>query len=742
MADLNVKMGVSGVSQFIQGMQQAGASVKTIDAALKQNEKQLKATGDAATYMQQKEQLLQGKLTEQKRIIKETEAALKTLDANGTSKVSKSYQDMQRRLLEAQTAMMDTQEQINNLGTASVEASAETDKLANSLGGLNRKVSLEQVTSAIKSITGSLEAAAGKAVQLGQTIWDNVMSSAQWADDTATMALMYGIDLDTFQRMQKLVTNGMDTSVDAILKAQSKLKNNAGTGSDSFMETLRELNLLQANASKYGQLEILPEDSVDLFWEAGRAIMNLTDEYKQEAYAQDLFGRSWKELIPLFDKYASREDYEKALNDVNVNTEEEVNALAELNDKVGELKGNFETLSNSIWANMAPAMTAAADSLNGLLTSVLEYLETPEGKQALDDMSKAVEGLFSDLSSIDPEQVVAGFSEVFTSIVGGLQWLSENSGTVIGALEAVVYGWGALQLFGGALEIYKLIQGILGLGGAAGAAAEAGAAAGASWGGAFANAVLAAAPWLAGLITLLKPADSANNEWDTLYNEQTGKMTAAGWSEFYNHPENWQDTIDSVGEMFGDLGRILSNPDAINAMATFRMYGDEERLIREMEALGYVRRIIEELPPALPAGSSAVDDDRTVIPMSFYKKWGAHLDAEEGAEEIEEQVGTVEIPVTLVVHDIDTNGIDVDLDSLIDADGNHANGLWSVPFDGYRAVLHKGERVVPAREVAAGRSYSSNLYVESMYMNNGQDAEGLAAAMAAAQRRTSSGYGS
>ena len=72
----------------------------------------------------------------------------------------------------------------------------------------------------------------------------------------------------------------------------------------------------------------------------------------------------------------------------------------------------------------------------------------------------------------------------------------------------------------------------------------------------------------------------------------------------------------------------------------------------------------------------------------------------------------------------------------------YANGLPFVPYDGYPAILHKGERVQTAREVAASRNFSSNLYVESMYMNNGQDTEGLAAAMAAAQRRTMSGYGS
>ena len=71
----------------------------------------------------------------------------------------------------------------------------------------------------------------------------------------------------------------------------------------------------------------------------------------------------------------------------------------------------------------------------------------------------------------------------------------------------------------------------------------------------------------------------------------------------------------------------------------------------------------------------------------------------------------------------------------------HANGLPMVPFDGYPALLHKGEQVIPAREVGS-RSYSSNMYIESMYMNNGQDAEGLAAAIAAANRRTMRGFGS
>ena len=71
----------------------------------------------------------------------------------------------------------------------------------------------------------------------------------------------------------------------------------------------------------------------------------------------------------------------------------------------------------------------------------------------------------------------------------------------------------------------------------------------------------------------------------------------------------------------------------------------------------------------------------------------------------------------------------------------HANGISFVPYDGYLALLHKGEQVVPARQVAS-RNFTSNLYFENVNLNNGQDAEGLAARITAQQRREMSGYGS
>ena len=108
---------------------------------------------------------------------------------------------------------------------------------------------------------------------------------------------------------------------------------------------------------------------------------------------------------------------------------------------------------------------------------------------------------------------------------------------------------------------------------------------------------------------------------------------------------------------------------------------------------------------------------------------------DDAAETVAEEIGTVTVPVHAVVEEI----TGADMEAFFNGVPK-ANGMWAVPRDNYLARLHKDERVVPAREVSS-RSFSSNFYVESMIMNNGTDAEGLAARVAAANRRLMNGYG-
>ena len=760
---VNYKVGAD-VGSFKQGMNEAQASLKTLDAALKVNEASFKAGGDAQVYMQQKTQLLTDKMTKQKQLVTQLQQGLKQMREQGVSPTSVAYQQMEQKLLNAQTAMLGTKSALDNLDESQENAADSANSLTTAVNSIGKKISLDQVISGIGSITSAMEKAAGTAVKLGETIWSNVMDSARWADDTATMALMYDVSVEKLLQMQKLVANGADWTAEAVLNSQNKLNKNIGTGNKAALETLNELHIALSRVTGEDMDIVERRDPAEVFFEAGQALLSMSDAYDKEAAAQALFGKSWRELVPLFEEYKTLEQWETALNSTQTETEEEVSKLAELNDKVGALKGELETLSHEVWASLAPALTSASEALSGVLESIMEYLRTPEGQQALKDMETAVSGLFEDLGKIDPQQVVSGFTDVFNTVVGSVQWLVENKDGVVAALEGVVIGWGALKLGGTVLDIIKLINGLNGIG--TGAAAGAGASAGASWGAAFAAAVAKAAPWLIGLYTLLNPGSSAGNEWDLIWDPETGKLTAAGreagMPENENEPvnrekittlptENWtaEDqkkeqlqqrpvVIDLTWE--GTHPTVSTNGSAGQTMALLDMFGLDLTKLTENRS-----NYADTLEKALPELQQAWDD--------FFGSNPVEADTvpvvdENAAEDIAEQVGTVEIPAVLMVTSA-KSGPYTSLGSFSAGSplvyyskdlNEHANGIWNVPFDNYPAMLHKGERVVTARE--ANRSYNSNLYVEKMYMNNGTDAQGLANAMAAAQRRRMSGYGS
>lgn len=682
----NIKLGVD-MTAFKQGINEAKAQIKAFDAQLKVAETTFKKTGDAEAAMSTKTDALTNKLKTQKQMVRQYEEALSKMRDNEVDPMSESYKQLEAAMLNMQSAANETEVKLRDLSATQLTAASSADKLNDSVSSIGKKMSLSQVITGIDKITSGLENATKRAVSLGEELFNNVMSRAQWADDTATMAMMYGIDLDTFLRMQKLVTNGLDTSVEAILGAQSKLKRGIGSDAKTISAALNEMGISMttfAGGGKYGPIE-QAKDSLELFWEVGQKLMTWGDEYQKEDMAQKLFGKGWKELVPLFSEYKSLEEYSAALQNVNVNSTEDVNALADLNDKISELKGNLDTLSTDILARLAPALSQGADALNGMLTKLMEYLETPDGQAMLERLGTAVSGLFEDLGKIDPQDVISGFTGVFEKIIQGFEWLVNNKEPIIHALEAVVYGWAGLKLTGGALQILQLINGVKSFQGVptetpqnvTGGNGDVIATGGGSGTGA------------------------TGGFWSNLLNKATLAAMAKTFGDAFDpqKSETWQKFLqDTAGQSAAEKNRYALEHDF--GPGVYELLNGEE--------------VPVEVTPAVQ---------------------------ENAASDISDQIGVVPVAIKLIAPNVEpADG------GSAGGGGNNvamtkANGIWSVPYDGYLARLHKYERVMPAREVSS-RNFSSNLYVESMIMNNGADAAGLAASMAAAQRRTMTGFGS
>ena len=683
---VNMKLGVD-LTGFKQGISEANAQLKTFDAQIKLAESSFKKTGDAEAAMYQKTDALTNKLKVQKQMVQQYWQTLEKMRLSGVDPMSKSYQQMEASMLNMQAAANETEMALNGLSASQLNAATSADKLTQSVGNIGKKMSLDQVISGIDKITGGLENAAKKAVDLGEKLWNTVMDSARRADDSATMAEMYGIDLDTFLRMQKLVAGGIDTSVDAILTAQTKLNKGIGSGSTQVMDYMRELGLIYESGK--GATTFITDDKIDMFWRAGQAIMAMGEAYDQEAAAQALFGRGWKELVPLFNTYKSLDEYNAALAEQTVNDEKTIRDLAALNDAVGKLESSWTTLKDEMLEAVAPALTKGADAISNLLDKLTEYLKTDEGQQLLENMGKAVEGLFSDLSKIDPAQVVEGFTAVFEKIIGGVQWLYEHKGEIVEALRHIVEGWGMLKLTGGALEIMKLIEGVKSFQG----------------------------------VPIETPSSVTSSNGDII---ATGGGSGAGTGgNWLTKALNNLTLINLAGAMYeGTEGQLRKMRDEFEKQ-TADMTPEERNKYIMMTEFHMSEEQYNQMYGEINGENGVPVEVKPEVP-------------EDAAANIAEQVGKVTIPINFDIPGIHYFGSG--------GGGNNvamekANGIWSVPYDGYLSLLHKNERVMPAREVSS-RNFSSNLYVESMIMNNGADAAGLAASMAAAQRRTMTGFGS
>lgn len=737
---VNYKIGADA-SSFKQGVNEAQASLKTLDAALKVNEASFRAGGDAQVYMEQKTQLLTDKMNRQKQLVTQLQQGLQQMRAQGVAPTSVEYQKLEQRMLNAQTAMLETKSSIDGLDQSQQAATQSAGALADSVNSIGKKISLDQVIGGINTITSTMEKAAGAAVDLGKKIWDNIMNSAKWADDTATQALMYGIDVETFQKQTKVFDTMADMSVDAYYKARTKMQKAVISPSQEQTDIFKALGIQLGewkDGGKFGpQWQKREWESV--FWEFGRNLREAVASGKisqdmADVYSNAIFGKNFLGLNTLFEM--GEEGFKGAVDQQTAATAEAIENNAALADSVALLEKNWETFKQQVLGGVTPALTAASDSVSKLLNSLTEYVKSDDGQAMITKLGESVGTLFEDLGKIDPEDVVENFVAVFDRLKKGFEWIADHKNDVITALEGIAIGFGALKISEGVLTALKIIAGLKGLTIGGDVAASAASGGSGSWLGRITEAVTNKISGNIGMVSGLMNG-AAFGDWFINGTEigqrlRNGEGMAGAIDTIQTYltetlPKNWNDFWET--SYWGEIGQMY-----VNGIKKWT----EDHSASNSSILGEPGQLIDEWNRLFGESGKEVEiPTEPVVP-------------ENAAEAISKVIGPVMVPVVPVVRNGagyggSTGGGTM---SFLRDIGNgsvnirgYANGIWSVPFDGYPAILHAGERVVPAREVSS-RSYNSNLYVEKMIMNSGADAQGLADAMASANRRRMSGYGS
>lgn len=766
MGDIKTRFALEGESQFRSAMTNAANAIKVLNAEQKLAKASFQQTGDAEKYAAAQASILQQKITQQKAAVQAAQQAIKALGDSGVSPTSRQFQQWQTKLYNAQTALTNMESELQNVNGTMQQTSTVAQGTGTAIESIGKKVNLDAVINGIGKITGALEAAAQRAKQYAQDIINFTRNAASEADDIATQATVYDYTTQEIQQM-RYTAEILDTSAETLMRSRAKLANAMLDDSEAFGKVgvqIREA-VDGDNGSLTGQLR----DWEDVFWDLGDALVRIQDEKGFEyvnKYATQLFGKGWEQLRPIFasdwaseNNYlgkafaSAREYYDAVMSSWDVNSDKTIENLTKYDDSIHKLEANFKTLKNTVAGELAPGFQKVTDFIGNLVSEFNKYLESEEGQKKLNDLSDAIVNLFQGLKDVDFGVALDTAKSAIDSLTNGLDWISKHGSEVGGIIGGIAGAFAGLKVAESVLTFMQLL---------------------ASGKYLFSN----------GQITGYDSGGGGTGTgatgptfWDKLaqWTNSANLNNAGAVADWFTHEGPLGTVfqgIETLGEWWSrqkaeqqertDTFADNWNPDSENANVIAQFAGQVRDTYQQ--TFQYWDRIISIMQESAKAQEEAEQSENASAPkeklnLDDYADWvigddwsideinaaiaerngGKAVEVQtepavdsDAASKIEEAIGTVTVPVVLAVEGI--------LAGVLSA-FSHANGIHSVPFDGYPAILHKGERVMPAREVQS-RSYNSNLYVESMYMNNGTDAAGLASAMAAAQRRTMSGFGS
>lgn len=361
-------------SQFSGGITEINRKMGLLDAEFKLATQQAKNYGTETDELGLKEEYLTQKIALQTQKVEE---AKKAYDAamSSQSASAKEIDELDKRLLNERTKL----EQLNGELVKTKDDTDKADKanktfgdtirgLASSLG-LNVSPALEAVAKKFDGIS----AATGTAILgIGAMITGFAKLSketAAYADEIITLADQTGFTTEQIQRMQYACMK-LDVEFSTVEGSISKLTTNmykAQKGSADLEGVFKKLHIRIKDGN--GHLR----DSKEVFFEAIDALGKMKNETERDAVAQQLFGKSAKELNTII-KAGSDQFKEYEANAKKVLTDEQLERANAYQDAMDELNESFEALKLALGEFLIPLLTKVANFFASIPTPVLKVI--------------------------------------------------------------------------------------------------------------------------------------------------------------------------------------------------------------------------------------------------------------------------------------------------------------------------------------------------------------------------------
>lgn len=227
----------------------------------------------------------------------------------------------------------------------------------------------------------------------------NAGETASYADNIDKLSQKMGFTTDAFQEWDFIMQHN-GSSIESVKGAMIKLDKALDSNSEAFKE-------LGLNA------EAMQNMSSEEKWEASiKALQGVTDETKKAELAQELFGKSYQEFMPLLNSSAEDvENMKKQVHDLGgVMSEDAVKAGAQFQDSLQNLKTSLTGAKNNLMGEFLPSLSTVMDGLSALFSG---------DESGIGKITKGIEDFASKLNEKLPK-VIQTVGSILTSLISAL----------------------------------------------------------------------------------------------------------------------------------------------------------------------------------------------------------------------------------------------------------------------------------------------------------------------------------
>ena len=776
--DIGTTLKVDGEAAFKRAISDANKSISQMGSALTLAAAEFKKDGDAMKLMESRSKTLRSEIDRQKAVVNALNGAVK--DATELyGKDSKKVEEWQAKLNRAQAKLVSLEIELENNskgldknGKAFESAAGKADQFSSELQQVDnteKRLDFQNLNIALSNLSSGLDGVINKAKEFGKAIWDNTVDASNRADEVATTAAQLGITPEVL-REYRYAAQLIDTETDDIGKALSRLVNPSKDVKEALqalgVQTTRGIDWDKITPGKSTSEEarqiiqdgLQAKAAIDIFWDA---IEKLSKAEDKERASQQIFGKSYQDMLPLI--LAGKEKWDAAVQEAKEKgiglTDEIQDNLTTFNDSIVKLNEQFQAFKDTVGGSIAPGLTTVSDALGGFLEKLTLWAQSDEGQEALGKLSEAIAGVVNSFTEQDFTNLTTTAAGAIEKFTGALTWIVENWGTVaigLGAIKSMFFLMNVSKNVLSVIEAMKLIKwldvqtGAKALGDAFGKAPSAG------W-LTLLGKLLNLAPYAVGAAVLLTPTDTADDQWDSLY-DKNGNVTAAG------RANGLPDTIEEYDQMAQREREEAANrtPEKVYK-ELYSILNDYDPSISTLNPVDFWKKLLQPRVEEYAALQGVAKESMEPITNAFIDAFAASFEEDyegstigilnilqEAIDEAKEASDTNAEAAGESISQGVADGIDTGIPAAVEAVGRLAASVLEA-LDGTiasvsarMAAIGGGTFSGGGRKSGGGNSYTanSNLYVETMNMNNGTDAQGLAAAMAAENRRIRAGFGS